>query len=134
MQIRDTLARLPFLAICALGAAESAQADANAIGRTIYLNHCATCHGNDGDGKGITSTYQGLAVPDLTELSAGGDFPRAHVIRVIDGSAEIRAHGSPMPAWGTEFERFFSRGLDNPEAEAQAWIATLADYLEDIQK
>ncbi|MBM1219647.1 c-type cytochrome [Ponticoccus sp. SC2-23] len=93
------------LAAAAFIAGPACAQDAD-TGAAIYLQHCATCHGLDADGKGPMAPALVLQPPDLTALSArnGGRFPYARVIARIDGRDPLVAHGSPMPVYGDFFE------------------------------
>ncbi len=107
------------------------------LGAEDFRIYCATCHGIDGKGKGPVAEYMTLPPRDLTQLArrAGGKFPADLMARVIDGRAEVKAHGSrDMPVWGDYF------GAEKPkasrtvkEAEVQARIGALVTYLESIQ-
>lgn len=107
------------------------------LGAEDFRIYCATCHGIDGKGQGPVAEYMTLNPPDLTQLAkrAGGKFPADLMARVIDGRAEVRAHGPrDMPVWGDYFgaeKPKASRGVK--EAEAQARIAALIAYLASIQ-
>lgn len=101
------------VAMAFLGVAACQQQAPDAEGGAMfYRATCATCHMPG-------STPQG---PDLTQLAAlnGGSFPVEEVTRIIDGRAELRAHGSPMPVWGAI--------LTPPE------VRDLAAYLATIQQ
>lgn len=78
-----------------------------------YRDTCLLCHAGQGPGT---------MLPDLTRLSQvnGGQFPMDQVIEIIDGRAEVRAHGSPMPVWG---ERY------SPDQ-----VHDMAEYLASIQQ
>ena len=120
-----------------------------AIGETAgereYLNACAVCHGVDGTGNGPLSSLMQTAAPDLTQLTvnADGDFPMAHVVRIIDGRTGVASHGSAtpdwaggMPVWGDRFmeEAGEEHGTYGKELMVRGRVMALADYLETIQK
>ena len=44
-------------------AALSAEPDA---GKIFYMQHCSSCHGQEGHGNGPVSRYLNVKVPDLT--------------------------------------------------------------------
>lgn len=124
-------------------AAEVAAPEASADGLELQLGaddfriYCATCHGMDGKGQGPVAEFMVLPPRDLTELAkrAGGKFPADLMARVIDGRAEVRAHGPrDMPVWGDYFaaEKPEASGVVK-EAEAQARIRALVAYLASIQ-
>jgi len=67
---------------------------------------------------------------DLTQIARkeGGKFPKIRVMRVIDGSDVMAAHGSrAMPVWGHIF-----RSLESQESETLR-VNAPADYIEAMQ-
>jgi mono/diheme cytochrome c family protein len=103
-------------------------------GRSLFLDHCALCHGDDARGDG---ELPGLMTPaaDLTHIAArrGGDFPFGEIARVIDGRMPVDAHRSPeMPVWG----RVLSTEFADPgfrEEVTRGKISALVSYLRSIQ-
>ncbi len=83
-----------------------ATAQETSKGETLYLEHCATCHGLDLDGLGPMSGVMVIKPTDLTALTASYDgvFPVERVVKRIDGRDPLVAHGSPMPVYGHFFE------------------------------
>ena len=84
------------------------------VGEWEYMSSCATCHSATGKGYGpylqhlADGEYVVPALPDLTTLSRlnKGKFPAERIREVIDGRAEIKAHGPrEMPVWGSEYRR-----------------------------
>jgi len=75
-------------------------------GATIFLDHCATCHGIDVDGNGPMAGAMLVKPGDLRKLTIGngGEFPLVRVIKRIDGRDPLVSHGSPMPVYGDFFE------------------------------
>jgi mono/diheme cytochrome c family protein len=69
-------------------AGASAQVD---LAKTLYMLHCAACHGGGGRGDGPMAT--GLTVPDLTEESTRAKPDEALL-------EKIRLGGAGMPAFG----------------------------------
>ncbi len=64
-------------------------------GRALFLEHCALCHGDRGDGRGVRR--QGLSSPprDFTDPAWREQTSPRHVFSVIrEGSP-----GTAMPAW-----------------------------------
>lgn len=111
------------------------------LGEREYRSNCAICHGTDGRGQGAFGDLLVLTIPDLTMLSAknGGEFPVARVYGVIDGRAELRAHGlSEMPIWGNYYSMMPMPETDDyphlPEAYVRSRIIALIDYLNRIQQ
>ena len=108
-------------------------------GRALYMEYCVTCHGAAGDGAGPMTGVLTVKPADLTALAAqdpDGRFPRARVVRRIDGRDPLVSHGSPMPVYG-----FFFEGRDvalrtasgqpimtsQPVADLVAFLEKLAD-------
>ncbi len=136
--------RVPMLAIVSLMAmAVSAAAQTGNLrqpairpvdGASIFRNHCAACHGLDGQGKGPASKALKSNVPDLTRLSQrnGGAFPAIHVRNTIMFGADdlLPAHGSKeMPIWGPIFHEIeFDQDLGHVRLE------NITRYLESIQR
>jgi len=94
-------------AMCALAAVPSVVAHAaDDTGARLYLNHCAACHGADGEGGGPVAATMSVAIPNLRSLSErnGGVFPAEAVAAYVDGRELKAAHGDrQMPIWGDVF-------------------------------
>ena len=78
----------------------------------------------------------GVRPPDLTQIAAsrGGTFPELEVFRIIDGQADLTAHGPRhMPVWGYEF---FGDDADDEVAhkKSEQKIDALVSYLRAIQR
>lgn len=122
-------------AIIALMALPAAAQDAER-GEVAFLDHCAVCHGTQGQGDGPMAAAFLTAPPDLTRLAAdnGGVFPTARVVRRVDGREEVMAHGGPMPLFG-EILGGASGVIDAPDGspvftteeivDITAWLATV---------
>lgn len=105
-----------------------------------FLNSCASCHGMDGTGAGfLTRLFRGVDPGDLTQLSARNDgtFPMERVFSVIDGRAEVAAHGDrKMPVWG---DRYMNAAMSEygpdeiNETRVRNRIYELVHYLQSIQ-
>ena len=105
-------------------------------GRDVYLRHCASCHGDLGQGDGPVAASLKKAPTDLTGIAqrAGGRFDERRVMQVIDGRALVAEHGPRnMPVWGVVFE-------EELEGEPYAGYTSLlrsrnlTDYLRSIQR
>ena len=114
-------------------------ADVSVVGKKLYLENCASCHGIRGTGDGIMTRYLKIRPADLTRLARKnkGVFPYQRVSRVIDGRQTVRAHGDVnMPVWGTVFKTRSGAPKDSLKAEAFAAgrTATLTFFLAEMQK
>jgi hypothetical protein len=103
-------------------------------GRKQYLQHCAACHGVNGDGHGPLE-YELRAPPaDLRLLSRkyGNPLPEDQIARFMDGRADVKAHGPrDMPVWGWEMWQN-PEGTGNPNQVSDS-VAHLIHYLQSIQ-
>ena len=113
--------------LLAIAATAHAEGDA---GAQLYVRWCASCHGADGRGDGPAA--QALTPPpsDLTRL----ERTVPELMRTIDGSRTIRAHGSgAMPVWGEVFEA--SRLTDrHARRTALLQVQELAEYVYRLRK
>jgi mono/diheme cytochrome c family protein len=103
-----------------------------ASGKFQYQSHCAVCHGVTGSGDGRMAGELLRPPADLTQLAKDNDgrFPFWKVYGVIDGRAEVKAHGPrTMPIWGAWFLR-----TEGSELLATARVLELVYYLKSIQK
>jgi len=103
-----------------------------AAGRTLYLDHCASCHGASGRGDGPAAGSLRAQPTDLTRYAQanGGVFPSEQLRRVIDGRG-VGAHGSvEMPVWGSVFKAAGAGG----EAATRERIEAIVAYLQSFQQ
>ncbi|HEU4620227.1 MAG TPA: cytochrome c [Gammaproteobacteria bacterium] len=132
----------PVALLAALGAVAAAvparaqrSPDANISGAALYANHCAACHGAQGEGDGPVAAALKVGVPNLRNLSLrnNGEFAADAVRAYIDGRNLPAAHGDRlMPVWGNEL------GYGKPEAEASEKevmerIAAIVEYVRSLQ-
>ena len=110
------------------------------LGEYEFRTYCAVCHGSDAKGNGIVASVLSIKPSDLTILREknGGEFPRKRVSEVIDGRAEVKAHGSrTMPIWGDWFNGQVTYekllGGEVKELAVQARIDALVAYIESQQ-
>lgn len=132
---RIQLLTLTAITALVLGSAEKSLADE--VGRTEYMNSCASCHGEAADGNGPLAELMTVPVPPLTTLSAQNDgvFPMLRVIHTIDGRPGIKGHGYPMPVWGQRFKADVGNaGPYGAESVVRGRILSLALYLSSIQE
>ncbi len=121
------------LALCAPAA--SAQDARVEQGKEAFARLCASCHGVEGRGDGPAAAALDPAPADLTRIAARRDgvFPKAEILRIIDGRDPVVAHGSrDMPIWGERFQKGVEPGLA-AEAEARGKALLLLEYLRSIQ-
>ena len=105
---------------------------APASGKALFLEHCASCHGDDGKGAGPAAIAFKVQPPDLTALSRQnrGKFPKDRVLQAIRGDRMQNAHGSTdMPAWGPAF--LVMTGVNQAEVERR--IRDLTAYIKSVQ-
>lgn len=110
-------------------------------GKQIFVDHCATCHGDDGKGGGEVGKLLRITPPDLTKITenAGGRFPLVGTFNVIVGGLAIPAHGGEgMPVWGSFFleQALQASGLSDLQAAdiAAGRVLSLVYFLESIQE
>ena len=119
------------------------------MGKTLYQDNCASCHGASGTGDGPLRAYLVKAPSDLTTITRrhNGTFPHQRVWEIIDGRANTQTgpHGSQeMPVWGNEFKAQAERApwwgmgyggmhRGGPEWQVHQKISALVDYLVRIQ-
>lgn len=113
-----------------VAASEGAQQQA----RRDYEKYCASCHGPDGRGDGPVAQAMKAMPADLTLLSMNNDgkYPADKVRAIIDGRADVKAHGPrAMPVWGNEF---YVSGEGVGQRQAHDRIEGLTDYVRRMQK
>lgn len=128
--------RLPFHALLAFimtAAAATTHAADEPDGAALYRNHCAACHGVDGEGGGPVAAVMNVTVPNLRTLAQRnrGAFPADTVTAYVDGREIKAAHGDrQMPVWGDVF-----RGPEQGTAErtVRARIAAIVEFIERMQ-
>jgi mono/diheme cytochrome c family protein len=128
--MKSTVAAALITACLLTGQASAADDD---LGARLYFNHCAACHGEDGEGGGPVASTINLAMPNLRSLAMrnNGVFPADAVRAYIDGRTTPAVHGQrQMPIWGDVF-----RGAEQGTAErtARRRIAALVDLIESMQ-
>lgn len=117
-----------------LGLAQDEQDDEPAMhswGKDLFVQHCAACHGLDGKGEGPMAATLKKPPVNLTLLTKQneGRYPRAEVLKFVDGERPIPSHGSrEMPIWGEVFRR------EKSATEARMRIFALASYIESLQE
>jgi len=102
--------------------------------RRDYEKYCASCHGAQGRGDGPVAQAMKAMPADLTLLSMNNDgkYPADKVREIIDGRADVKAHGPrAMPVWGNEF---YVSGEGVGQRQAHDRIEGLTDYVRRMQK
>ncbi|MPQ94457.1 c-type cytochrome [Thioclava sp. JE_KL1] len=130
--------RFTYLIAAACLAATPAIAQDGDVGKALYGQYCASCHGDDGTGAGPMAEYLNVKPADLTGLAAAndGEFPMLKAIHIIDGRTGVRAHGGPMPVFGDVFMEQGGHGAPyyTDVLATRGRVLSLATYLESLQK
>lgn len=139
-RIRTTLvaASLAAAALLLAGAPAFAEshAEAEPQGRELFIRYCGSCHGPNGKGDGMLSGVLKQRPADLTLIAQknGGKFPEQTVMRFIDGTTDVRAHGDPdMPVWGEVFKEQIGSS-PTQQAEIRTTILAIVNYIGSIQQ
>lgn len=115
---------------CAAGLGEDAMRGA----RHDYNKYCASCHGAEGRGDGPVAQAMKAMPADITLLAMNndGEFPADKVSSIIDGRADVKAHGPrAMPVWGEELY-VSAEGVGQRQTKDR--IDALTEYLRRMQK
>ncbi len=138
-RIRTTLVAASLAAGAFLLAGVPAHATPDAAapqGRELFIRYCGSCHGPNGKGDGMLSGVLKQRPADLTLIAQknGGKFPEQTVMRFIDGTTDVRAHGDPdMPVWGEVFKEQIGSS-PTQQAEIRATILSIVNYIGSIQQ
>lgn len=113
--------------------------EADDRGLTEYEVACMPCHGIDGKGDGPSASSLSKRPGDLTQIEKanGGIFPEQRVRDMIDGRADVSAHGPrAMPVWGMRYRAPIDTSDTAKEADKRArdLIDALVDYLKTMQQ
>ena len=127
----------------------AAVAEEDTIGSEEYRISCLSCHGVGGKGDGPIAKYLTVKPTDLTQLAKnnGGQYPNLkagaypflRVYQVIDGRAEVGAHGErAMPVWGNRYLADQPSGYSSYGGEyekiVRGRILELVYYIQSIQE
>ena len=102
-------------------------------GAELYANHCAACHGAEGEGGGPVAAVMQVTVPNLRTLRMRnrGVFPADAIAAYVDGREIKASHGDrQMPIWGDVFRAEQPAGGD---AAVRARIAAIVAFIEALQ-
>ena len=82
-----------------------------AAAHSLYVNHCASCHGADMKGAPAAAQVLPQAPPDLTTITARnhGTFPKLQVYEAIAGRHHTIVGQDPadMPGWAIVFRDMY---------------------------
>lgn len=127
-------------AVTSLALGGQATAQDLELGREIYNDRCAVCHGETGAGDGMVGELFAQKPGDLRMLAKenGGVYPIGEVYQSIDGRRDIAGHGrSEMPVWGTYF---MVEAIEDPTINeknsrmvTEGRILSVVYYLQSIQ-
>jgi mono/diheme cytochrome c family protein len=106
---------------------------ADDTGARLYFNHCAACHGENGEGTGPVAASMRATMPNLRALAQrnAGVFPGDTITAYIDGRSTKVAHGDRlMPIWGDVF-----RGPEQGTADrtVRRRIDALVEFIRTLQ-
>lgn len=136
-RLTGTTTRAAFLAFAlSLILASCRAAPESPTGQALYLRHCASCHGESGNGNGPMAASLRRPPSDLRLIAKrhGGRFDESYVMQHIDGRRPVAEHGTrEMPVWGAVFES------EQRPGSYQGYISllhsrALTDYLSSIQQ
>ena len=128
----------------------TAFAEEETIGSDEYRISCLSCHGVGGKGDGPLAKFLTVKPTDLTQLAnnnggqypniKAGAYPFLHVYQVVDGRADVPAHGErAMPVWGNRYLQELP-GTAGPsyagvyEKQVRGRILELVYYIQSIQQ
>ncbi len=101
------------------------------LGKDVYREYCAVCHGIAGKGDGPAAGAFKVQPADLTQIAKrnGGKYPELRVQHIIKGDADQPiAHGSQeMPVWGYLFQHMTAN--QDPGLR----VYNLVKYIEEMQ-
>jgi mono/diheme cytochrome c family protein len=106
---------------------------ADDLGARLYFNHCAACHGDEGEGTGPVAASMRVTVPNLRSLAqrSGGAFPTDAVRAYVDGRNIPGAHGDrQMPIWG---DVFLGADQSADDRTIRRRIAAVVDFISMLQ-
>lgn len=85
---------LPLVLSLSLAATAHAQDPSASPARELFLQHCATCHGEAGDGRGVT------VLPRPARSFLAGGFSYGNTPTALRRTLENGIPGTPMPGFG----------------------------------
>ncbi|SPH22074.1 hypothetical protein ASD8599_02821 [Ascidiaceihabitans donghaensis] len=104
-----------------------------AEGRTLFLDYCAQCHGQNAMGGEAWEGYDGPLPANLTTLYARG-LDRAQMLSTIDGYTRAPFESHEMPEFGLLFnDDLVPIEVDGVLTPVPRALAALMVYLEEVQ-
>lgn len=128
--VQVATAALAIVAVAAL-----ARANDVADGHKYYQQYCASCHGENADGRGPAAKALKTPPADLRVLwvKFGKPLPAAQIGGYIDGRNYVAAHGNrEMPVWGERFYDIWEAKQEGAPDMTQR-IELIVNYLNSIQ-
>jgi mono/diheme cytochrome c family protein len=104
-------------------------------GEGLYTQLCSVCHGVDGKGDGAATPALENEVPDLTQLTTGGEGRYTHkrLESVIAGrNRTVHQDFAGMPLWEIEFQYVHSNDGRPRTTYARSKIHSLTEYVEQL--
>jgi len=105
-----------------------------AMGRTLYMEYCAVCHGESGRGDGVLAADLPVSPADLTGIARrnGGAFPWSETMAKVHGYS---GRADVMPEFGTVLTGPSVTWLDETGTpiETPKGLLAIARYLASIQ-
>ena len=130
-----------FMIVASMGissvATISAADEFSDLGKDLFVEHCARCHGIDASGKGPDAAALKTEPADLTKISErrGGVWPMLEVMSILDGYLKVQEPRDDMPVItelndGPAVEFDTGNGL---VTRIPSRLIEIAEYLESIQ-
>lgn len=140
MTMKRNAWKLALLAAVGVSTGAALAAEKVDPGKVEYDTSCALCHGLSGKGDGPYKSSLTKAPVDLSQLAKknGGVYPFDRVYAVIDGRANVAAHGSrEMPVWGKRYSvgaaEYYVDVPYDPEAYVRGRVLALTEYVYRLQ-
>ncbi len=124
------------LAALAAAPAASQGPPGDDAGRTLFVQYCGACHGENGVGNGHLTSILSVQPVNLTVLKKerGSEYSLETLLRSIDGRGPFPGHtDSEMPVWGEVFLKDSSAPLEN-QVESAGKLLLITYYVDSIQK
>lgn len=106
-------------------------------GKTLYMQHCMSCHGVDGKGDGPAAEGLSTTPADLTKIAARRDgvWPALQVMDILSGYSRIAQPREDMPVIVDILDHNMSE-FDPGNGEPflmPTKLIEIANYLESLQ-